>query len=146
MSGLVGIYRRDGRPVNPADVDHMLNLLAHRGADGTGIWNEGLVGLGQCMLWTTPESLHEQLPFVSQSGDVILTADVRIDNREELLSALGLNSRPTEEVPDNALIAAAYEKWGERCPERLLGDFAFVLWDKRKQTLFGARTARLRSS
>ena len=139
MSGVVGIYYRDGRPVNPADLNHMLNLLAHRGPDGIQIWSEGLVGLGQCMLWTTPESLQEQLPFVSQSGNVILTADARIDNREELLSTLGLISRPTEEVPDSALIVAAYEKWEERCPERLLGDFAFVLWDKRRHILFGAR-------
>ena len=37
------------------------------------------------------------------------------------------------------IIAAAYEKWGERCPEKLLGDFAFSIWDGRKNMLFCAR-------
>ena len=36
-------------------------------------------------------------------------------------------------------ILKAYEKWGEKCPENLLGDFAFAIWDKNKEQLFCAR-------
>lgn len=52
---------------------------------------------------------------------------------------LGLKNGPNHELPDSALILAAYEKWGERCPEQLLGDFAFALWDRRQRKLFCAR-------
>jgi asparagine synthase (glutamine-hydrolysing) len=114
-------------------------ILAHRGPDGAGVWTEGAVGLGHRLLWTTPESLHERLPMVSTSGNIVLTADARIDNRDQLIAALGLGDRAAEDITDSALILAAYEKWGERCPERLLGDFAFVIWDRRQQTLFCAR-------
>lgn len=117
----------------------MVETLAHRGPDGTGVWTTGAVGLGHQMLWTTPESKLEHQPLVSRTGALALTADARIDNRAELIRALNLTDRPAAELTDADLILAAYEAWGERCPEHLLGDFAFALWDNNKQTLFCAR-------
>jgi asparagine synthase (glutamine-hydrolysing) len=117
----------------------MVDNLAHRGPDGAGAWSEGSVGLGHRMLWTTPQSLREKLPLVKGSRDLIITADARLDNREELIVALGLGGRPREEVADSELILGAYERWDERCPERLLGDFAFAIWDRRRQEVFCAR-------
>jgi asparagine synthase (glutamine-hydrolysing) len=90
------------------------------------------------MLWTTPESLREKLPLLIKSGDLAITADARIDNREELATILGLR-HPLREMSDSELILLAYEKWEERCPEKLLGDFAFAVWDRRKQSIFCAR-------
>ena len=138
MSAIAGIYYLDGQQVERTHLAQMVDTLAHRGCDGTGIWNEASIGLGHRMLWTTPESLRERLPSVSQIGNVI-TADARIDNREELIAALDLTNRPIENIPDSQVILAAYEKWGDRCPERLLGDFAFAIWDERQQRLFCAR-------
>ena len=114
-------------------------VLSHRGADHAGIWTESVVGLGQRLLWTTPESVYEHFPMESPRADIVVTADARIDNREELIAALGLTSATDHELPDSALILAAYERWGERCPERLLGDFAFALWDRRQRKVFCAR-------
>ena len=139
MSAIFGIYYLEGRPVDRTDLERMLESLAHRGSDGADLWSEGPVGLGHRMLWTTPESVHEKLPLLNHTGDVVLTADARIDNRDELLAVLGLTACPPAQVADSQLILAAYEKWGEHCPEKLLGDFAFALWDGRKQILFCAR-------
>lgn len=139
MSGIVGIVFRDGRPVERADLERMVSILAHRGPDGAAIWQEGAVGLGHRLLWTTPESLHERLPLVSRDGGLVLTADARIDNRDELLPLLGLSNTPNEPVTDSEIILAAYERWGQDCPARLIGDFAFAIWDRRNQTLFCAR-------
>lgn len=139
MSGIVGIYYLDGRPVDPMDVQRMVDSIAHRGPDGSGVWTDGSVGFGHRMLWTTPESLHEKLPLTNKRGDLTITADARIDNRDELFSTLNFNGRPRETITDSELILAAYEKWGEKCPEKLLGDFSFAIWDKRKQTIFCAR-------
>lgn len=91
------------------------------------------------MLFTTPESLSEKPPLVHKSGNLILTADARIDNRRELIDHLGLTGSSNGEIGDSELILGAYEKWGERCPEKLVGDFAFVIWDRSKQRLFCAR-------
>ncbi|GAH07934.1 unnamed protein product, partial [marine sediment metagenome] len=82
---------------------------------------------------------HEQLPLVNARGDIVITADARIDNRVELIDILGLGGRYHSQIGDSELILAAYEKWGEECPARLLGDFAFAIWDGRRQILFCAR-------
>src|SRR4028118_649697 len=139
MSAIAGIYYLDGRPVDCADLGRMVDTLAHRGPDGADVWCEESVGLGHRMLWTTPESLLEKLPLVDQTGNLVITADARIDNRDELIEVLGLTDHPAEKITDSQLILAAYERWGDRCPEYLLGDFAFAIWDRRQQQLFCAR-------
>lgn len=72
------------------------------------------------MLHTTPESLHERLPLTSRCGNYTITADARIDNRDELIPLLGLNDRPRE--PDWRHRDHSCRQQGERCPEQLLGD------------------------
>lgn len=139
MSGIAGVFYRDGRVVDRPDVERMVESIGHRGPDGSGVWCEGAVGLGHRMLWTTPESLQERLPLVDQRRDLAITADARIDNRGELMAALGLEGSNRAAMSDSELILRAYEEWGERCPERLLGDFAFVIWDGRRQVVFCAR-------
>jgi len=42
-------------------------------------------------------------------------------------------------VVNDSLILNAYEKWGEDCVKHLFGDFAFAIWDERKQRHFCAR-------
>ncbi|MCI0530308.1 MAG: lasso peptide isopeptide bond-forming cyclase, partial [Nitrospira sp.] len=111
----------------------------HRGPDGQGIWQEGSVGLGHGMLHTTPESLKEKLPLTNCTGELVITADARIDNRDELIETLNLSDRPHHQIVDSQLILTAYERWGESCPQKLIGDFAFVIWDGQKQQLFCAR-------
>jgi asparagine synthase (glutamine-hydrolysing) len=139
MSGIFGVHYINGHPVEGKDLEKMADILAHRGPDGTDIWVEDSTGLGHRMLWTTPESLLEKLPFINETSDLVITSDARIDNREELINTLQFANCPSEKISDSQLILAAYEKWGESCSENLLGDFAFVIWDKRKQSLFCAR-------
>ena len=139
MSGITGVYYLDERPVEQQNIARMIDTLAHRGPDGADIWIDGSVGLGHRMLWTTPESLIEKLPLVNRANNIVITSDCRIDNREELIAALQLNNRSSEKITDSELVLGAYEKWGEECPQHLLGDFVFAIWDKRKQTLFCAR-------
>jgi asparagine synthase (glutamine-hydrolysing) len=138
MSAIVGIYYLDGHSVKEKDLNRMVNILDHRGPDGVGIWNQGQIGLGHRMLWTTPESFKEKLPLMNRNGDLVITADARIDNRVELIATLELNDHFCE-ITDSQLILSAYEKWGEKCPEKLIGDFAFAIWDERKKILFCAR-------
>jgi asparagine synthase (glutamine-hydrolysing) len=139
MSGIMGIYNLDGRPVECQDLRRMLDALAHRGKDGAEIWCHESVGFGHRMLWTTPESLLEKLPLVNQRGDLAIVSDARIDNRDELIDLLQIHNSPAEKITDSQIILSTYEKWGEQCPEHLLGDFAFAIWDGRNQQLFCAR-------
>ena len=83
MSGILGIYNLNDQSVNRHDLVRMMDVLTHRGTDGSGIWQEGAIGLGHRMLWSTPESLLEQLPI--QCDGLIINADARIDNRDEFI-------------------------------------------------------------
>ncbi len=116
MSGICGLWRLDGRPLERETMECMTDILAHRGPDGRGVWHRDRLGLGHRMLWTTPESLSERLPRMNVREDLAITAEARIDNREELFESLGIPRGP-EAVSDSALILAGYERWGERCPE-----------------------------
>ncbi len=135
MSAITGIFMRNGKDVDPELMKKMNKKLSHRGPDGSDIWCNGPVGLGHQMLWTTQESLHEKLPF--EENDLVITADARIDNRDELSKELGLKDE--EDVSDSYFILKAYEMWGKDCPDKLLGDFAFAIWDKTQEKLFCAR-------
>ncbi|MBE7383302.1 MAG: lasso peptide isopeptide bond-forming cyclase [Leptolyngbya sp. SIO1E4] len=139
MSGLVGIVSLNHHAARSTDVATMLDTLAHRGPNGVNSWVQGRAGLGHRMLWTTPESLLEVLPLVDHAGELVLTADARIDNREALFEELEFGDRPLEKIPDSDFILAAYQKWGTACPEHLLGAFAFAIWDASKHSLFCAR-------
>ena len=139
MSGILGIYYRDGRVVTRESVSQMTEILAHRGSDNTGIWHSESVGFGHCLLWTTPESLLEKLPRVARTGNLAITADLRLDNREELIATLDFDVSRSAEITDSELVLAAYQQWGEDCPQRLLGDFALAIWDRGRQQLFCAR-------
>jgi asparagine synthase (glutamine-hydrolysing) len=139
MSAIFGVYDLDGRPVDQCDLQRMVDALAHQGPDGSGIWMEEAVGLGHRMLWTTPESLEEKLPLVGCNRRLAITADARIDNREELIATLRLTERRPGEITDSRIILSAYETWGEACPEHLIGDYAFVIWDAQRERLFAAR-------
>jgi asparagine synthase (glutamine-hydrolysing) len=138
VSAVFGLYHRDGQPVANEVLQTISEILAHRGGDGAGVYVDGNLGLGHRMLWTTPESLHEHLPAWDKTSGLAITADARIDNREELAIALDIK-QPLDEISDSEVILRSYVKWGEQCPEKLLGDFAFAIWDARKQQLFLAR-------
>ncbi len=138
MSGMVGVFRRDGAPVQDKLVETMAATLAHRGPDGLSVVCAGPAGLGHTMLWTTPESLHEVLPCQHRASGLIITADARIDNRDELIAELGLESGHPA-ITDSELILEAYHKWGQDCVQKLLGDFAFAIWDPRQEQFFCAR-------
>lgn len=139
MSAIFGLIHFDGRPIEHEALQPALDVLAHRGPDGHRCWQEGSAFLAHWMLHTTPESLHEQQPLVAPEGDLVLVADARIDNRDELLRALQLRSRDAQPVTDAELILAAYRRWGTACPDRLVGDFAFAIWDRQARRLFAAR-------
>ena len=139
MSGFVGLWNLDGQPVDRRLLERMTTSIAHRGPDGTGYWVNRSVGLGHRMLHTTPESLHETQPFLDESAGAALVFDGRIDNREELAAQLRGKGIVLRTDTDAELVLKAYECWGPDCPKRLLGDFAFVIWDGRNRQLFCAR-------
>jgi asparagine synthase (glutamine-hydrolysing) len=73
----------------------------------------------------TPDDLG---PARCGAGAGLFTAEGRLDNRDEL--CVSLEIPPTERLAlsDDAVMRAAYDRWGEACAEHLLGDWAFAAW------------------
>ncbi|HYL45400.1 MAG TPA: asparagine synthase-related protein [Candidatus Limnocylindrales bacterium] len=139
MSGIVGIFNREGSAVDRALLQALTRFLSFRGPDSCDSWWDGPVGLGHTLLRTTRDCPAERQP-AALDGRFSITADARLDSRLELMRELALSGRAAAEpVSDAELILHAYAAWGEDCVTRLCGDFAFAIWDARQKTLFCAR-------
>lgn len=133
MSGIAAILERKGRrPASGAAMHTMLQAMRHRARDGMARWNDHEITLGRAHLHAT--ALAEQDLY--DVDGMAITADIRLDNREDLIEALRL---PNPAISDSGLTLEAYRRWGENCVERLIGDFAFAIWDERRKLLFCAR-------
>ncbi|MEL7417238.1 MAG: lasso peptide isopeptide bond-forming cyclase [Cyanobacteria bacterium J06555_3] len=139
MSGIMGVYYANRQPIDSSNLARMLDALSHRGREQASMWHEGSIGLAHCLLCTTPESQLEKLPYCDRTQGLSITADARIDNRQELIDWLKLEAPSPDCITDSQIILAAYQEWGQKCPQKLLGVFAFAIWDERQQQLFCAR-------
>src|ERR1700746_2105688 len=136
MSVQFGRWNLDGRAVDEPYLHRVKALLSPYGADGgTDFADLGVVILSYAF-HTTTESRQEVQPYTMRSGD-ILTWDGRLDNRSELIGALGdsFDARST----DLEIVAAAYEQWGTHCFRRLIGDWALAIWSSRTHRLILAK-------
>ena len=138
MSAIAGVISFH-QPVAPGLVDELTASMVTRGPDGQAHWYSRSAALGHRMLRATPESVQEVSPLLSQDKNLILVWDGRLDNRDELIGVLAAENRQLKGRPDTEIVLCAYEKWGDRTPSRMLGDFAFAIWDVRAQSLFCAR-------
>jgi asparagine synthase (glutamine-hydrolysing) len=140
VSGFVGIWQRDGWPVDPAQLAALTDALRFRGPDGTHAARRGAVGLGHARFTTHPRRDAEPQPL-GLDDRAWITGDLRLDAREELIAALCHSERSEESLrcSDAALVLRAYRAWGEACIERIHGEYAFTIWDESRQRLFCAR-------
>ena len=140
MSGIAGMYDRRGASVDRTLLRSLAHFLSYCGPDGGETWADGSIGLAHAMLHTARESQIERQP-VSLDGQLWITADARIDCREELQTKLEQRVRGAapRATMDSVLILRAYAAWGAECVQHLRGDFAFAIWDARKNSLFCAR-------
>ena len=117
----------------------MLGRLARRGPDHEGCYSDGPLLFGHRRLSIIDLSDRSNQPMIDQDLGLVLVFNGAIYNYRELrreLSALGYRFFSQG---DTEVILKAYDHWGERCVERLIGMFAFAIWDIRKRTLFLAR-------
>jgi asparagine synthase (glutamine-hydrolysing) len=139
VSGIAGIFERDGAAADRDTVCRMVRFLSFRGPDASAVHAQGAAALGNALLRTTREALDERQPMTLE-GRYWLTADARLDARVELQAKLELEGRKVErQAPDSWLILQAYAAWGGACVRHLRGDFAFAVWDAREQRMFCAR-------
>lgn len=139
MSGIFGLFHRDGRPADRRALHAMQQALASRGPDGTGSWCQGPCGLGQVLRHETCEAVHERLPVWVPERRIAFTAEARLDARDELCERLAIPPAARATLSDGCLLLRAYLHWGEASVEHAIGDWSFAAWHPDEGRLFLAR-------
>src|SRR4051794_30227055 len=139
MSALAGRWNFDGKPDADAACERMLRSQLMYGPHDERRWSDGFIAMGRRLFRTLPEDRYDRQPLFGADGRLVLVADVRLDDRAELAPALRLDAADAGRLCDAALLLAALERWGEAAVDRLVGDFAFALWDRHARSLTLAR-------
>ena len=139
MSAIWGLLRFDETTVVDGDLNRMGAALRSRCGDGRATFLDGQIGLGHGLMRVTREDGFDRQPLYDRDTGLIVVADCRIDNREELAAALELDPVTLKATPDSALILQAYRRWGDACPTHLIGDFAFAVWEVARKRLLLVR-------
>ncbi len=139
MCGIAGIFHcGTPKPVDPARIERMCEVMAHRGPDGAGVWTGAGVGLGHRRLSIIDIAGSPQ-PMHSADGNAVLTFNGEIYNYRELRRELEQGGARFRTDGDSEVILAAYQKWGVECLSRLNGMFAFAIYDIQRRQLLLAR-------
>ena len=139
MSAIAGLWRFDEKPDAAQGCARMLASQEVYGPHAVAQWADGPVALGRCLFRLVPEDAHDRQPLTGGDGRYVLVADLRFDNRDELIAALGLSSDCARAWCDAAILLAGFERWQEDVVDRIVGDYAFALWDGAEQRLTLAR-------
>jgi len=138
MSAIAGLLRFDGRPVNGHELERAANALRQYGPDRTDIMASGSIGLVNVLMRMTPEDRFDRQPLRGPSG-ALITADARLDNRDDVLARIGVARQDAAQWPDARVLLAAWEKLGDEIWPMLHGPFAAAIWNPHNRTLTLAR-------
>src|SRR5438105_6663322 len=137
MSVISLVWKRDSdRPLDSL-LRIMLSRLVPFGRSRQRMWNAGRIAFGGNFSDSLPEDRFDAQPLWNSDRSACLIADVRLDNRAELLNRLEIPNGA--EVADSALLMAAWLRWGRACVDYILGAFAFAVWLPGAQEIFAAR-------
>lgn len=141
MCGIAGIWPSDVLPDADIVVAAMLRRQAHRGPDGEGVWHDSGSGvtLGHRRLAIIDLTEAASQPFYAEDSQLAITFNGELYNFRELRAELESHGFHFRSQSDTEVLLRGYEKWGTAVLDRLVGMFAFAIWDQREQTLFLAR-------
>jgi asparagine synthase (glutamine-hydrolysing) len=140
MCGIAGIFHPDvPKPVDPARIEAMTEMLAHRGPDGSGIWTAPGIGLGHRRLSIIDLSDAAAQPMLTPDRRLALSYNGEIYNFREVKAELEAKGHLFRTESDTEVILAAWRQWGPDCLGRFNGMFAFALYDADQDALFLAR-------
>lgn len=137
MSGWFALFS-SRRPSSPTLETELAQSLAFRGPDGIRSWRSDGVVLTEALLLVQRRGADPLLP--AECGNLVIVGDVRLDARDDLIASLQRGGSPvTTDTGDAALILHAYQNWGTACVQYVAGDFSFVIYDSKANSIFCAR-------
>ena len=137
MCGFIAVLQ-DRPTVTTTAARRALATIAHRGPDASGEWRDGDVFLGHRRLSIIDLATGDQ-PMHGGDNRYVIVFNGEIYNFDELRANLVKQGATFSTRSDTEVILQGYQRWGPDVVERLHGMFAFVIWDRLRQTAFGAR-------
>lgn len=119
----------------------MTQMQFHRGPDDGAIWinEKRTAGLGHRRLSIIDRSAAGRQPMISPDGRFVLTYNGEIFNYRELRMLLEKYGHRFRSRTDSEVLLHGYMEWGKEILDRLVGQFAFVVWDEERGSVFAAR-------
>lgn len=141
MCGISGIVMLDRSPADAERVRAMTNAMTHRGPDAAGFLNDGSVAFGMRRLAIIDLPCGDQ-PIFNEDKSLGIVYNGELYNFRELRCELETLGHQFRTHSDTEVIVHAYESWGDECPRRFDGIFAFAILDRRnpnEPVVFSAR-------
>lgn len=136
MCGYVGFTNT----INNANIvlKKMMERIRHRGPDGEGQYIDEGIALGHRRLSIIDIDAGAQ-PMYNEDGSLVIVFNGEIYNYKQIREGLVRAGHRFATQSDTEVLVHGYEEYGSDILGKLRGMFSFVIWDRNKQELFGAR-------
>ena len=138
MTAIAGLVDFDRKLVEQRDCERMLIAQLAFASRPAVVIATPSASFGAALFPTLPEDDFDQQPL--SKNDLLLVADIRIDNRQELINGLRLDSPPARTLADSDILLGAWQQWGSSCLKRIVGDYAIAVYDEAANQLTLARS------
>jgi len=139
MCGITGVFNFSGGPPVERDViERMADALAHRGPDDSGFYVEDRLGFGFKRLSIIDLTSGNQ-PIYNEDRSIVMICNGEIFNYKELRHELESKGHRFYTHSDVEVLAHLYEEHGTDFLNKLNGQFAFAIFDRKTNTLLLAR-------
>lgn len=137
MCGIVGFTNNIDN--SNTVIKEMMNRIKHRGPDAEGEYIDEGIALGHRRLSIIDVSSQGDQPILNEDGSLVLVFNGEIYNYKSIREKLAEAGHVFKTNTDTEVLIHGYEEYGEKLLNMLRGMFSFVIWDKNKKELFGAR-------
>lgn len=121
-----------------AIINKMMDRIVHRGPDSEGVHSDDNITMGFRRLSIIDLSDGSQ-PMYNEDGSIVLVFNGEIYNYKEIRKVLIEKGHIFKTHADTEVLVHLYEEKGQDMLEYLRGMFAFVIFDKKDNSLFAAR-------
>ncbi|MCC8135803.1 MAG: asparagine synthase (glutamine-hydrolyzing) [Ruminococcus sp.] len=137
MGGIVGFTNNIDN--SNVVIGEMMDRIKHRGPDAEGKYIDEDIALGHRRLSIIDVSSQGDQPLFNEDGSVVLVFNGEIYNFQGIREKLVAAGHKFKTKTDSEVLIHGYEEYGARLLDMLRGMFSFIIWDKNKKEIFGAR-------
>lgn len=139
MCGIVGFIDDKKKKTKKEIIKKMADRISHRGPDAQGYYVDDVVALGHRRLSILDLTKSGAQPLYNEDGNLAVVFNGEIYNYQSLKEELIKKGHKFKTKTDTEVLLHGYEEYKEDLFGRLRGMFAFVIYDKKREELIGAR-------